>query len=183
MADQPQATKRPKCKVVRNMHEKHNGLARVAPKGCRIGKRVLTKGGPIRKVNKQGALKPKKKKYKVAGDSFEVRADMPDGTKDWFVWDTGAMSTSANQTVGIKLGLIDTDGKPTGKYKHGKVVVQTADNKQHDALIFAQVPLRIREANVTSSGDIVVKKRGALLYGVSHIRGVRKHMKVKFVGD
>ena len=100
---------RPKCKVVRNMHEKHNGLARVAPKGCRIGKRVLTKGGPIRKVDKKGKLKPDKKKYKVAGDSFEVRADMLDGSKEWLVWGTGAMSTSVNQTVGIKLGLIDTD--------------------------------------------------------------------------
>jgi hypothetical protein len=141
----------------------------------------MTKGGPIRKVDKKGKLKPDKKKYKVAGDSFEVRADMLDGSKEWLVWDTGAMSTSVNQTVGIKLGLIDTDGKPTGKYKHGKVVVQTADKKQHNALIFAQVPLKIREANVTAVGDIVVKKRGALLFGVSHIRGVRKHMKVKYV--
>ena len=146
-------------------------------------KRVMAKGGPIRKVDKKGKLKPDKKKCKVAGDSFEARADMPDGSKEWLVWDTGAMSTSVNQTVGIKLGLIDTDGKPTGKYKHGKVVVQTADKKQHNALIFEQVPLRIREADVTSFGDIVVKKRGALLYGVSHIRHVRKHMKVKFVGD
>ena len=46
------------------MHEKHNGLARVAPKGCRIGKRVLTKGGPIRKVDKKGNLKPDKRKFK-----------------------------------------------------------------------------------------------------------------------
>ena len=143
------------------MHDKHNGLARIHPKGCRIGKRVLTKGGQIRKVNKQGALKPKKKKYKVARDSFMVRAIMPDGSEEWLTWDTGAMSTSVNQAVGIKMGLIDTDGKPTGKYKHGKVVVQTADKNQHNALIFEQVPLRIREADVTSSGDIVVKKRGA----------------------
>ena len=137
----------------------------------------------MRKVDKKGKIKPDKKKIKVAGDSFEVRADMPDGSKEWLVWDTGAMSTSVNQTVGIKLGLVDTGGKPTGKYKHGKVIVSTADKKQHNALIFAQVPLRIREANVSSLGDVVVKKRGALLYGVSHIRGVRKHMKVKFVGD
>ena len=135
MPDEKQAAKRPKCKVVRNMHEKHNGSARVAPKGCRIGKRVLTKGGPTRKVDKKGKPKPDKKKYKVAGDSFEVRADMPDGSKEWLVWDTGAMSTSVNQAAGIKLGLVDTDGKPTGKYKHGKVVVQTADKKQHNALI------------------------------------------------
>ena len=135
----------------------------------------------MRKVDKKGKLKPDKKKYKVAGDSLEVRADMPDGSKEWFVWDTGAMSTSVNKTVGIKLGLVDADGKPTGKYQHGKVIVQTADKKQHNALIFSQVPLKIREASVTSVGDVVVKSRGALLYGVSHIRGVRKHMSVKFV--
>ena len=80
----------------------------------------------------------------------------------------------------VKLGLANMDGKPTGKYKHGKVVVQTADKKQHNALIFEQVPLRIREADVTSFGDIVVKKRGASLCGVSHMRHVREHMKVKF---
>ena len=158
-----------------------NGLTRIHPKGCRVTKRVLVKGGPIRRVDKQGALKPKKKKYKIRGDSLEVRADMPDGSQEWFVWETGSMSTSVNKIVGIKLGLVDADGKPTGKYKHGKVIVQTADKKQHNALIFSQVPLNIREANVTSVGDIVVKTRGALLFGVSHIRGVRKHMKVKYV--
>ena len=109
------------------MHDKHNGLARIHPKGCRVTKRVLVKGGPIRRVGKQGALKPKKKKYKIRGDSLEVRANMPDGSQELFVWDTGAMSTSVNKTVGIKLGLVDADGKPTGKYKHGKVIVQTAD--------------------------------------------------------
>jgi hypothetical protein len=42
----------------------------------------MAKGGQIRKVNKHGALKPNKKKYKVAGDSPEERADMPDGPKE-----------------------------------------------------------------------------------------------------
>ena len=172
---------RVKCKVVRNMHEKHNGLARVAPKGCRIGKRVLTKGGPIRKVDKKGNLKPDKRKFKVRRREFAVHAQMPDGTVEKFIWDTGATESSFNHVVAKKLGLLDADGNPTSKYSHKTANVGMADMSVHKGTLFRRVPLRIREAgNVASRGDVIVRKRASLLYGVTHMRGVRKHMKVKF---
>lgn len=50
MADQ-QANNRPKCKVVRRMHGKHNGRARIQPKGCRVTKHVRVGQG---QANLQG---------------------------------------------------------------------------------------------------------------------------------
>ena len=127
------------------MHEKHNGLARVAPKGCRIGKRVLTKGGPIRKVDKKGKLKPDKRKFKVRGREFAVHAQMPDGTVEKFIWDTGATESSFNHVVAKKLGLLDADGNPTSKYLHKTVNVGMADKSVHKGTLFRRVPLRLRE--------------------------------------
>ena len=171
---------RVKCKVVRNMHEKHNWLARVAPKGCRIGKRVMTKGGPMRRVGKKGNLKPDKKKYKVTKKSFYVHAMMPDGSIAKLAWDTGATSTSLNHAVAKKLGLIDSNGLPTNTYQHSAVNVMTADESKHKGVQFRNAPLRIREANVAAKGGAIVRKRASLLYGVTHMRAVRRHMKVKY---
>jgi len=181
MSDQ-QTNKRPKCKVVRRMHDKHNGLARIHPKGCRIAKRVLTKDGRIRKVNKAGKFKPVKMKYKARKKTFYVHALMPDGSIAKLVWDSGATSTSLNHAVAKKLGLIDSNGLPTNTYPHSAVNVMTADESKHKAVQFRNVPLKIREAKgVIAKGDAIVWKRASLLFGVTHMRAVRKHMSVKFV--
>ena len=181
MSDQ-QTNKRPKCKVVRRMHDKHNGLARIHPKGCRVTNRVMSKGGKIRKVNKAGKFKPVKMKYKARKKSFYVHALMPDGSIAKLVWDSGATSTSLNHAVAKKLGLIDAAGHATDKYPHSAVNVMTADASKHKAVQFRNVPLMIREAKgAIAKGDAIVWKRASLLFGVTHMRAVRKHMAVKFV--
>ena len=133
-------------------------------------------------MDKKGKLKPDKKKIKVRGREFVVHAQMPDGTVEDFIWDTGATSSSCNHTVAKKLGLLDAAGTPTNKYSYKTVNVFVADESVHEGTLFRRVPLRIREAgNVASSrGNVIVRKRASLLYGVTHMRGVRKHMKVKF---
>jgi hypothetical protein len=106
---------------------------------------------------------------------------MPDGTVEKFIWDSGATESSFNHVVAKKLGLLDADGNPTIKYPHKTVNVGMADKSVHKGTLFRKVPLRIREAgNVVSRGDVIVRKRASLLYGVTHMRGVRKHMKIKF---
>ena len=132
-------------------------------------------------MTKKGKLKPDKKKYKVRDREFVVHAQMPDGTVEDFIWDSGATESSFNHVVAKKLGLLDAGGNPTSKYPHKTVKVGMADKSVHKGTLFRKVPLRIREAgNVVSRGDVIVRKRASLLYGVTHMRGVRKHMKVKF---
>jgi hypothetical protein len=50
----------------------------------------------------------------------------------------------------------------------------------HRGINFYKVPLRTREASVVVEGGAIVRKRASLLCGAAHMRGVRKHMKVKF---
>ena len=143
----------------------------------------MTKGGLIRKVDKKGKLKPDKKNFKVRDREFVVHAQMPDGTVEDFIWDSGATESSFNHVVAKKLGLLDADGNPTSKYLHKTVNVGMADKSVHKGILFRKVPLRIREANgMVARGDAIVRKRASLLYGVTHMRAVRGHMKVKFVG-
>ena len=169
---------RPKCKVVLRTYEGRS-LARVHPKGCRINKKVAQPNAPIRRVDKMGRLKPEKLKVKVTQKEFKVHVKVGN-SHEAFIYDTGATSTALNLRVARQLGLINSNNKPTGAYPHKNTRVGLADGSSIPTIVFNDVPLKLRETGVTTRGEVTVDRGSSLLYGVSHMKGQRKYLKVKF---
>jgi hypothetical protein len=170
---------KPKCKVVVRDFEGKRG-ARIHPKGCRVAKRVMAPGGAVRKVDKRGRLKADKLKVKVTDVEYAVNVRAPDGSHVEFIYDTGATSSTANYAVARQFGLINSDNQPTGTYQHRSTTSILADGSRRPVLKFLDVPFRLRETGQTSVGAVTVSARSSMLYGVSHMRGQRKYLKVKF---
>ena len=156
--------------------------ARIYPKGCQVRNCIVD--GQKRKVSKAGKLKPVKKKVKVTDRVYYVHVMAPDGSALKFTWDTGADITLMNLSTAKKMKLIGADGKPLQHFIDEKRVFNAsainASNKSEKGLAFKDVPLTLRETKHASRGTVMVTRHGKLLLGTPHMRGQRKHLRVKF---
>ena len=171
---------KPKCKVVLRPGQRG---ARIWPKGCKVRNREVD--GEKIKVNKQGQLKPKKKKLKITANELEVHVRNSDYKKSGyvpFIWDTGAHASSCDLDDARTLGLVTANYNAKKKYKTSKISVYTADTNAapNTATRFHNVKLYMRESEHVSTGHIDVYDGASPLLGVMHMRGQRKHLAVKF---
>jgi hypothetical protein len=169
-----------KCKVVLRPGQRG---ARIWPKGCKVRNREVD--GVKRKVNKQGQLKPTKKKLKTTDIELEVHvrnADYAPSTYVALIWDTGANDSSCDLSDVRKLGLLTKNGNAKKKYQTSPISVSTADTSATPtpATRFHNVRLYLRESGHVSVGHMDVYASASPLLGVSHMRGQRKHLSVKF---